>query len=139
MQYKIDDESTLFRVNYSKSFAYYNPYDAISYSMYCNISKQKKDISSLESTLFINPLRTKSTEWKYEKEVRIIDIINDKNMNKNVHYYKIGSPQIVYLGSKFEENDKEKKDMLNDILSKLKIDARHMELSKKYYRVIVKK
>ena len=65
------------------------------------------DLKGLEEITI--PFRTKSLDWQYEKEVRVIFSIKNKDKYRIIkedgkYYYEIGKPTAIYLGCRCNED-----------------------------------
>lgn len=89
--------------------------------------------------LAFEPFITKSTDWKYEEEVRIISTLNisDKKINSNpvdIHLFKVPHRSIkeIVVGANM---DKEKEDLIKDFCTKNKIEFYKSKISNEQFNM----
>ncbi|MGR3792027.1 DUF2971 domain-containing protein [Flavobacterium sp. TN-1] len=89
--------------------------------------------------LAFEPFITKSTDWKYEEEVRIISTLNmsDKKINSNpvdIHLFKVPHRSIkeIVVGANM---DKEKEDLIKDFCTENKIEFYKSKISNEQFNM----
>ncbi|MDR6966925.1 hypothetical protein J2X31_000925 [Flavobacterium arsenatis] len=89
--------------------------------------------------LEFEPFITKSTDWKYEEEVRVISTLNmsDKKINSNpvdIHLFKVPHKSIkeIVAGANM---DKENEDLIKDFCTKNKIEFYKSKISDEQFNM----
>ncbi len=76
---------------------------------------------------------TKASDWKYEKEWRVVF------PNENGGHFKMPKPKKIYLGSRFNENTNEiYKEYLFDLCTKRNIPIQEMKIHDSEYKIVEK-
>lgn len=141
IEYERPDSQDFLDITYSKKRPTLKLYDLISH-VFAEIILNNKDTQLSDTELakeVIKPFLVKSTEWKYEEEVRCIVTKNAKSkhvQNKNdAFYYLMPKPTKVYIGCRAKG---EKRDELIKFLKKRNIKYVFLKEDKDNFSLVEK-
>ncbi len=114
-----------------------NPILPIRYEqLLCNWEEfDSTDKKSITLRLF-DLLRLKAYDWAYEKEWRILYLKIDNHNRQNPIFISAPKPSAIYVGSRFEENDTDKRLLFDKIVNKVDIPVYQMRLDYNEFRMV---
>ena len=120
-------EKDFYDVNYSKKRIIFNLEEITKRYLGYQLANEKVDLNDKRFTKYIlKPFKTKSLDWKYEKEVRCILSSNsegvDYNEEMDIYLYKMPTNITkVFLGCKIDKESNEYKELVELCSGKIEI------------------